>query len=127
MSADMQRELMLQTYAECGVDPSQVAYVEAYASGEKDKDEIELNAIADVFCKEGKRKEPLLIGSSKSNVGNTEATSGKLKSIFKMEEKIVFMDWKHFFSQIKMPYSLCKLDYEYIDKAFNIKLYYCHV
>ena len=49
--------------------------MEAHGTGTKVGDPQELNSIVDVFCKD--RKGPLLIGSTKSNMGHPEAASGK--------------------------------------------------
>jgi len=65
---------MTQTYAECGVHPSNIVYVEAHGTGTKAGDPEEVNSIADLFCKG--RQSPLLIGSTKSNMGHSEAVSG---------------------------------------------------
>ena len=66
---------MKQVYNECGIDPSEVDYIETHGTGTKAGDPQELNAIAEVFCN-GRRKEPLLIGSVKSNMGHSEGLSG---------------------------------------------------
>ena len=72
----MQRELLEQVYSECGVNTADVAYVEAHGTGTKAGDPPELNAIADAFCVK-QRRDPLLIGSVKSNAGHTEPASGE--------------------------------------------------
>ncbi|XP_067671035.1 fatty acid synthase-like [Haliotis asinina] len=89
-SGAAQKKLLEETYHEAGVDPSQVAYVEAHGTGTKVGDPQEVNSIADVFCKD--RNEPLLIGSTKSNMGHPEPASGLAslaKVIIAMEEKIL--------------------------------------
>lgn len=73
-SGDMQKRLILETYAEAGVSPSEVVYVEAHGTGTKVGDPQEVNAIADVFCKG--RPGPVLVGSVKSNMGHSEPASG---------------------------------------------------
>jgi fatty acid synthase len=73
-SGAMQNQLIRETYAEFGVDPLDVSYVEAHGTGTKVGDPQEVNSIADFFCKN--RKEPLLIGSVKSNMGHAEPASG---------------------------------------------------
>ena len=75
-SGKMQAELLRRVYSESGVDPKEVAYIEAHGTGTRVGDPQELNALADVFLGEG-RKKPLLVGSVKSNAGHTESTSGK--------------------------------------------------
>jgi 3-oxoacyl-(acyl-carrier-protein) synthase len=48
--------------------------MECHGTGTKVGDPQEVNNIVDVFCKD--RREPLLIGSTKSNMGHSEAASG---------------------------------------------------
>ena len=62
-------------YNEANIDPKEVVYVEAHGTGTKAGDPQELNSIVDVFCRQG-RAEPLLIGSTKSNMGHPEPASG---------------------------------------------------
>lgn len=47
-----------------------ISYLEAYGSGIRQMDTEELNAVTNVFCEN--RKEPLPIGSIKSNLGHCE-------------------------------------------------------
>ncbi|CAH0546412.1 unnamed protein product [Brassicogethes aeneus] len=70
----MQNKLIREVYAESGVNPHDVSYVEAHGTGTKVGDPQEVNSIADFFC--NNRKEPLLIGSVKSNMGHSEPASG---------------------------------------------------
>ncbi|XP_047465414.1 LOW QUALITY PROTEIN: fatty acid synthase [Mugil cephalus] len=73
-SGDMQQRLVRSLYQEANVTPEQVEYVEAHGTGTKVGDPQEVNGIVSVFC-EAKR-EPLLIGSTKSNMGHPEPASG---------------------------------------------------
>ncbi|CAH0549737.1 unnamed protein product [Brassicogethes aeneus] len=70
----MQNKLLREVYAESGVNPHDVIYVETHGTGTKVGDPQEVNSIADFFC--NNRKEPLLIGSVKSNMGHAETASG---------------------------------------------------
>ncbi|PSN47450.1 hypothetical protein C0J52_01938 [Blattella germanica] len=72
-SAKIQGRLLEDFYQECSVDPTSVHFVEAHATGTKVGDPEEISALDKVFCKG--RKEPLLIGSVKSNMGHTEPGS----------------------------------------------------
>ena len=45
-----QRDVMRETYTECGVDPNEVNYIEAHCTGTQAGDPVEMRAIADVFC-----------------------------------------------------------------------------
>ncbi|KAK9504077.1 hypothetical protein O3M35_010502 [Rhynocoris fuscipes] len=69
----MYKNVLEETYRRAQIDPSQVAYVEADGHASKKMDATELNTIAEVMCKN--RKTPLYVGSVKSNLGHTEASS----------------------------------------------------
>ncbi|KAJ8972225.1 hypothetical protein NQ314_000286 [Rhamnusium bicolor] len=73
-SGAMQNKLIREVYEEIGINPQEVSYVEAHGTGTKVGDPQEVNSIADFFCKN--RKDPLLIGSVKSNMGHSEPASG---------------------------------------------------
>lgn len=77
-SGEIQKRLLNTVYAEAGVDPANVSYVEAHGTGTKAGDPQELNSITEVFCTKD-RQGPLLIGSTKSNMGHPEPASGRLK------------------------------------------------
>lgn len=74
-SGEMQKQLLHEVYSEAGVDPSLVSYVELHGTGTKVGDPQEVNSVVDVFCCKG-RQGPLLIGSTKSNMGHPEPASG---------------------------------------------------
>ncbi|KAG0414378.1 hypothetical protein HPB47_008463 [Ixodes persulcatus] len=76
-SGRAQEALLRDVYEEARVDPRSVSYVEAHGTGTKAGDPQELSAISNVFCGEG-RKEPLLIGSVKSNMGHAEGACGSV-------------------------------------------------
>ncbi|XP_010131413.1 PREDICTED: fatty acid synthase, partial [Buceros rhinoceros silvestris] len=73
-SGEMQQQLISSLYRECGIGPEEVEYVEAHGTGTKAGDPQELNGIANAFCQ--CEREPLLIGSTKSNMGHPEPASG---------------------------------------------------
>ncbi|XP_011313294.1 fatty acid synthase [Fopius arisanus] len=73
-SSKIQSVLLKDFYEECRVSPSSLAYLETHGTGTKVGDPEELNAIETVFCPG--RKEPLIIGSVKSNIGHAEPASG---------------------------------------------------
>ncbi|XP_015113026.1 fatty acid synthase [Diachasma alloeum] len=73
-SSQIQSVLLKDFYEECKVSPSSLAYLEAHGTGTKVGDPEELNAIEAIFCPG--RKEPLKIGSVKSNIGHAEPASG---------------------------------------------------
>ncbi|KAM9424875.1 fatty acid synthase isoform 2-T2 [Pholidichthys leucotaenia] len=73
-SGEMQRRLVFSLYEEVHIAPEQVEYIEAHGTGTKVGDPQEVNGIVDVFCRSARK--PLLIGSTKSNMGHPEPASG---------------------------------------------------
>eukprot|EP00079_Xenopus_tropicalis_P028199 XP_012822994.1 PREDICTED: fatty acid synthase [Xenopus tropicalis] len=73
-SGAVQQELLTSLYKEAGIHPSQVEYLEAHGTGTKVGDPQEVNGIVGVLC--DSTREPLLIGSTKSNMGHPEPASG---------------------------------------------------
>ncbi|XP_037610720.1 fatty acid synthase [Sebastes umbrosus] len=73
-SGEMQQRLVSSLYQEAHITPDQVEYVEAHGTGTKVGDPQEVNGIVGVFCQS--KREPLLIGSTKSNMGHPEPASG---------------------------------------------------
>ncbi len=89
-NSKIQSQLMREVYDECGINPTDVAYVEAHGIGTAIDDAQEINAIADLFCND--RTEPLLIGSVKSNMGHAESASGicaVIKALIAMKSGII--------------------------------------
>jgi len=74
-SSESQKRLLQDVYKESGVDPSTVSYVELHGTGTAIGDPQEANSVAAVFCG-NLRSTPLLIGSTKSNMGHSEPASG---------------------------------------------------
>lgn len=73
-SMTAQKRLMKETYAEAGVNPVDIQYMEAHMTGTPAGDPVESQAMVEALC-EG-RSEPLLVGCLKSNMGHTEGASG---------------------------------------------------
>ncbi|XP_069807612.1 fatty acid synthase isoform X2 [Dendropsophus ebraccatus] len=73
-SGEVQQQLLNALYQEAGIQTSEVEYVEAHGTGTKVGDPQEVNGIVSVFC--GSEREPLLLGSTKSNMGHPEPASG---------------------------------------------------
>ncbi|XP_077481477.1 fatty acid synthase [Stigmatopora argus] len=73
-SGEMQRTLVHSLYEEANITLDQVEYIEAHGTGTKVGDPQEVNGIVSVFSESF--KEPLLIGSTKSNMGHPEPASG---------------------------------------------------
>ncbi|CAF3463515.1 unnamed protein product [Rotaria sp. Silwood1] len=73
-NGEMQKNLLENIYKEIHLDPNCIGYVEAHGTGTRAGDPQEMNSITEVFC--SKRNQPLLIGSTKSNMGHPEPASG---------------------------------------------------
>ncbi|KAJ5135703.1 Acyl transferase/acyl hydrolase/lysophospholipase [Penicillium bovifimosum] len=71
-----QEALIRQVYKEARIDPALVGFVEAHGTGTKVGDPLEATALNAVFGKGRTPRQPLLVGSVKSNIGHTEGTSG---------------------------------------------------
>lgn len=69
-SSQIQAKLLKDFYSEVGISPAdpEIGYFEAHATGTKVGDPEECRAIDEVMC--NGRKDPLLIGSVKSNAGH---------------------------------------------------------
>ncbi|CAH1725990.1 unnamed protein product [Aphis gossypii] len=75
------KSLLLDSYKLANIDPASVEFIEAYGSGIKTEDAMELNILDEVFCTK-QRKISLKVGSIKSNIGHCEV-SGLFMSILK--------------------------------------------
>ncbi|MCJ1285020.1 hypothetical protein MMC26_004357 [Xylographa opegraphella] len=117
-SQEAQIDLMNSVYRTAGLDCAETAYVEAHGTGTAVGDPIEAEAIATVFGSVRPPDDPVLVGSIKTNIGHTEATSGLagiIKTVYMLEnglippninfenthERIHLQDWN-----MKVPTSL---------------------
>ncbi len=75
-----QKSVIRQALCDAGVDPTTIEYIEAHGTGTKAGDGSELAALQHVYLAAG-RKQPLTIGSVKSNLGHAEGASGILALI----------------------------------------------
>lgn len=71
------QELVLRAaYADAGIDPRDVRYVETHGTGTSLGDPIEAGALGAVLGADRDEARPLVIGSVKSNIGHLEAAAG---------------------------------------------------
>ena len=73
---ETQADLLREVYAEAGVTPSDLDYLEAHGTGTAVGDPIEAAAISDALAKARPSSAPLKIGSIKSNLGHLETAAG---------------------------------------------------
>ncbi|WDZ82146.1 type I polyketide synthase [Micromonospora cathayae] len=71
-----QEEVLRLAYADAGVDPRDVQYVELHGTGTRVGDPVEAGALGRVLGAGRPIDAPLLVGSAKTNVGHLEAAAG---------------------------------------------------
>lgn len=69
-----QSALLTEVYTRAGIDPDQLAFIEAHGTGTQAGDPIELGALGKTLGR--RRGTPLTIGSVKTNLGHLETASG---------------------------------------------------
>jgi len=87
-----QASLLLNAYADAGIEPSEIDYLEAHGTGTAVGDPIETRALGDALGQHRPKNQPLLIGSVKGNVGHLEAASGVaglIKALYCLRERMV--------------------------------------
>ncbi|KAK4144337.1 uncharacterized protein C8A04DRAFT_36790 [Dichotomopilus funicola] len=80
-NGEAQEQLMREVYSRAGIDPEDAGFVEAHGTGTRVGDPIEAAAIHKVFGKGRTAKQPLYMGSVKSNIGHLENASGVISVI----------------------------------------------
>ncbi|MEM9675211.1 MAG: SDR family NAD(P)-dependent oxidoreductase [Bacteroidota bacterium] len=75
-SLTSQVDMLKTAYEHAGVDPRDVAYIEAHGTGTPVGDPIETNAFGEVIGKDRAEEQKCWIGSVKTNIGHTEAAAG---------------------------------------------------
>lgn len=71
-----QEKVIREAIARAGIDPREVAYLEAHGTGTELGDPIELQAATAALAKDRSAEQPLLVGSVKTNIGHLEAAAG---------------------------------------------------
>ena len=75
-SVQAQAALLKRAYAEAGIAPSDIDYLEAHGTGTAVGDPVETHALGEALGQYRAPADPLLIGSVKSNLGHLEAAAG---------------------------------------------------
>jgi acyl transferase domain-containing protein/NAD(P)-dependent dehydrogenase (short-subunit alcohol dehydrogenase family)/acyl carrier protein len=71
-----QEKVIAKALKDAALEYSDVDYVEMHGTGTRLGDPIEIEAVANTYCKGRTREAPLKIGSVKSNIGHLEAAAG---------------------------------------------------
>ena len=75
-SGTAQQQLLTQIYQKYQINPADISYLEAHATGGKLSNSIEINALARTFKKFTIKQHYCALGSVKSHIGHTSAASG---------------------------------------------------
>jgi acyl transferase domain-containing protein/NADPH:quinone reductase-like Zn-dependent oxidoreductase/acyl carrier protein/NADP-dependent 3-hydroxy acid dehydrogenase YdfG len=89
-SRHAQAALISDTYRRFGLEPDDIAFIEAHGTGTPAGDPIEAGALGDALGR--LRQRPLPIGSVKSNIGHLEAASGMaglIKTVLALKRGVV--------------------------------------
>lgn len=87
-----QQKVIRKALKSAGLAPSEITYIEAHGTGTPLGDPIEAGALAEVLGKNRTNRNPLLIGSVKSNIGHMEAAAGMgslIKSLLAIKNRVI--------------------------------------
>lgn len=88
-SAAAQADVIRRALSSAGLDADGVQYVEAHGTGTEVGDPVEARALGEVFAG---RRQPLTLGSVKTNIGHTGAAAGiagLLKAVLALENRAI--------------------------------------
>lgn len=71
-----QERLAQKLFQNLPFEPKDIQYAEAHGTGTKAGDMLEMQAIKNVFCDGRSLETPLILGTSKPNIGHSEAAAG---------------------------------------------------
>ncbi|KAI1816678.1 ketoacyl-synt-domain-containing protein [Poronia punctata] len=111
---EAQENLIRQVYSNAGLNPAQCGFVEAHGTGTRVGDPIEATAIHNVFGQGRTPRDPLYLGSAKSNIGHLEGASGivaVIKSALMLERGFILPNYDFKYPNEKIPF-----------KAWNMKV-----
>lgn len=71
-----QEQLLQRALTHAGIQPGDIAFVEAHGAGTGSGDPVEIEALGKILSQGGRREHPCALGSVKTNIGHTEAAAG---------------------------------------------------
>lgn len=107
-----QKALLEKVYADAGISPGDVHYMEAHGTGTKLGDPNEARALGEFFS-QGRVGSKLRVGSVKTNVGHTEATAGiagLIKVVLAMQHKTLPPNLNFNTPNPNIPFDALKLE-----------------
>ena len=87
-----QARALRRAYQEAGIDPATVGLVEAHGTGTRVGDQVEVQALCEVFGEISPNGNGCALGSVKSNIGHTKAaagTAGLIKAALSVYHKVL--------------------------------------
>ncbi|MEJ2037316.1 MAG: beta-ketoacyl synthase N-terminal-like domain-containing protein, partial [Desulfosarcinaceae bacterium] len=81
-----------RAYQHAGISPGELDLIEAHGTGTRVGDQVEFNALCDVFKAAGNNGHRCALGSVKSNIGHTKAaagTAGLIKTALALYHKVL--------------------------------------
>ena len=85
-------ELIRTAYHSAGLDLADTAYFEAHGTGTAAGDSLEASALGQTFAKTRVDRDPLVVGSVKTNIGHLEGAAGLaglIKGIYILEKGVI--------------------------------------
>ncbi|KAF2281085.1 polyketide synthase [Westerdykella ornata] len=107
-NGESQEALVRAVYENAGLDPSETGYVEAHGTGTRVGDPIEVTALHNVFSEGRTSRNPLYLGSVKSNIGHLESASGILaviKTAVMLDRGFVLPNYDFKIGNPKIPFA----------------------
>lgn len=107
-NGESQESLVRAIYQNAGLDPAQTGYIEAHGTGTRVGDPIEVTALHNVFNEKRTTRNPLYLGSVKSNIGHLESASGILaviKTAVMMDRGFVLPNYDFKLGNPKIPFA----------------------
>ncbi|RAJ11144.1 ketoacyl-synthetase-like protein [Chitinophaga skermanii] len=82
-SPEAQKQVILEAWADAGINPNTIGYIEAHGTGTKLGDPIEFQALTEAFRKHGAALQSCALGAVKGNFGHLDHAAG-MAGIFKL-------------------------------------------